>query len=193
MALEGKATFTNQDVTNWIKNVENPGSARDRRQVNNVLTFFSRPDVGLLSRSELNNDTMSKVTLTDMGQVFVQDILKPLEAWAHDPNAVLAINEIRQNIKRNPDGYQDIYRQIATIYREKSPYINRDIEAKRDMVYGDISQNPGQTAADIARELGITSYEGVRLVLKQLTASGQVRVEVGKMGRKHYSIANMES
>lgn len=193
LILEGREEFTTADVISWIRsNIEDPGASIHIPDVNNILNFYCRQGVDLLKKSEFNRFNMSSVSLTDKGEFFTENVLKPLQNWAQNPNAVLEINQIRQELIRNPEAYKEILSDIARIYQDKSPYKNKDIDTKRSNIIVAVANKPGElTSNDIGRHLGISS-ETVRQIINKLIESGQVRVMVGKGRRKYLLMAGQE-
>lgn len=188
---EGNSVFSREDVIDWVRNnLDKSWSETQRSNVNSALTFYSKPELGLLQRSVLNAENQSNITLTEKGRKLAE-ILEVLRAWCNDRNSAY-VNNISGEIVTDYNANADIYRNIAGIYTEKSPFKNRDPEAKRAETIVIISRNPGMfTVYGIARTLDVSPVT-VHRIIKQLIQSGEIQFTVGKGGRKYLSMAGQE-
>ena len=187
LAIEGRETFTMSDIISWTE-ANNPDagqSIKHFRAVSVALSYFV--NYGLLERGQFGKGNMSDISLFPKGTAFCEQVLAPLALWSEDPGAVAEIDTIRQELHINPDSYNSIFKDIATVYSDTSPYKNSDKDGKTTGILNLILRSQGKmTTADIARELGISDTQ-VYEILKPLIDSGVVTVEVGKMGRKYLS------
>lgn len=181
-------TFTITDIIDYA--TSNAGSASNQGNHGKVLNFWVSQ--GLLDKSDLSGKQMSKAAITDKGSVFIQQILLPLLTYSRDAQSVAEINTIRENLQRDPNYYQQIYPQIVRVYSMTSPNKNRSLDIKTFDIINAISQNPGKlTASEIARRLGI-SIQYVNQLTQRLVESAIITAQVGKGGRKYFSISERQ-
>lgn len=192
LTAEGRTEFSRVEVIDWIRNnLDKSWSGKQRGTANSALTFFSKPEIGLLQRSEFNAYNQSIITLTEKGRELAE-ILELLRVWSHDRNST-QINSIEDETDSNQVADAGIYKNITQVYIDTSPFKNKDLDTKRAGAIAIISRNPGEfTVSEIARRLGV-SYRTVSNSIKQLIEFGQIQVTVGKGGRKYLSMAEQEN
>ena len=140
---------------------------------------------GLMKNKGFAGTDRMFVTLTDLGEEVAEKILFPLRQWSFDPTSEPHITTIAENLKEHPDMYQDLYKEVAEVYKETSPHKNSTPEEKADKVLHSILQNPREmTQAQLARSLGISKQSVQRALgrLKQRNLIQSVEID----GRIYY-------
>ncbi len=187
LTIDGEE-ITTQNLINWSKDnkLEAGKTAMDYFYVNKVLSFWVRQ--GLLERGEFSNDERSEISLKDLGIAFMTRAVLPLLSWVEDSSSVPEINNIRRDLLINPESYNDLLRQIGQIFRETSPFVNKDFHAKTLDILKIIESNQGNlTSAGIAIALGVSSTR-VRTLLNPLINSGRVIGKERRGGRIYLSV-----
>lgn len=158
-----------------------------------VLTFWSRPEKGYLRREGFSADNFSDVVITSKGLVAFGTLLAKIDQWANNMTSLREINDIAEQLAKNPHSYQDLYRQIVGNYTQFSPNKNRDKQGYIAKALDAITKNPGRFAAnDLGQAIGTSNANSHKIVAEMLKA-GSIRREKGPKGIRYVLYPNFKS
>lgn len=143
----------------------------------NGLPFYLQE--GFLKRER---DGYTEIDLTAEGLVIVRKILEPLLRWSHDRWSVEEINRIGRRLMANPYFHDDLLGRIGQSYKQHSPSINKDPEAKQGAALQVIRENPGITQVEVFRRLNL-SYRTTINIIQALVRLGYINKNKTNTGK----------
>lgn len=148
-----------------------------------LLSFWAKNEQGFLERHGFSLERGSDVVLRPITEAVLAKVLLPLEQWAYNSLSVGKINQIREQLNKDPDSFVPLYRNIAESYEKYSPFKNKDLEGKTAMALEIISTSPGVSYTELSTVMD-TSVATARRIVEGLILSGTVRREEPETGNR---------